>query len=1024
MTIIELRNKRGQKLAAAKAFLESNRTADGFLSEEDDAIYTRLENEITTLGNEIARMERLEALDTELSRPVSAPITAKPEPIAKVDEKTGRASDTYKKAFWNNNRRQPLTPEMKNALNEGADSEGGYLVPDEFESTLVQGLNANTIIRAHAHVITTSSGIHKIPVVASHGSAAWIDEEGAFTESDDSFGQVQLDAHKVGTLIKVSEELLNDAAFNLEAYITSEFVRRIGDKEEEAFLTGNGVSKPTGILNATGGGQVGVTTAKPTEITADELIDLYYSLKAAYRQNAMDEGTRNTILKIAAFVAAIGPALLVIGKLTTGVGKGLQAISSLGKGILTLTSQASLGVGASSSLGSALSALAGPVGIVIAVIAVLVAAFVHLWNTNEEFREKITAIWEGIKAKFQEFAQGIVDRLNALGFDFKDITEVLKALWDGFCSVLGPIFEGAFEVISAVLGTVLDVLTGLLDVFIGIFTGNWDQAWEGVKEIFSGVWEGIKGILTGVFDALKGITETFLGWFGTDWEHVWEDMGKIYKNVWEGIKKFFSNTVKGIKETASKAWDGIKSTAEKVWNAIKNTITGIVDGIKTGVSNAWNALKNAVTGTVNAIKSTVTSVWNAIKSTVVSVADGIKTAVSNAWNSLKSAVTDTVNAIKTTVTNVWNAIKDTVSSIATGIKTAVTNAWNTLKSNVENTVNAVKNTVTNVWNTIKTTVTNVATGIQTAVTNAWNTLKTNVTNTVNAISSTATSVWNSIKTSVTNIANGIQTGVTSTWNTLKTNVSNTINAISSTATSVWNSIKSSVTSIANGIQSGVTSAWNTAKSNVSNAMSGIQSTASSVWNSIKSTVSNVISGIGSSISSGFNSAKSTVSSIFESIKNSISNAINGAKTAVQNAINAIKSAFNFTWSLPKIKLPHITITGSFSLDPPSVPHFSIEWYRKAMENGMILNGPTIFGASGNTLLAGGEAGSETVVGTKSLLDMIRDAVADMAGGTTINYGGVSINLYATENQDIRALADEIEYRLANNITRRKAAYGQ
>ena len=287
MTIIELRNKRGQKLAAAKAFLESNRNADGFLSEEDDAIYTRLENEITTLGNEIARMERLEALDTELSRPVSAPITAKPEPTAKADEKTGRASDAYKKAFWDNARCVPLTPEMKNALQEGAVTEGGYLVPDEFESTLVQGLNANTIIRAHAHVITTSSGIHKIPVVASHGSAAWIDEEGAFTESDDSFGQVQLDAHKVGTLIKVSEELLNDAAFNLEAYITSEFVRRIGDKEEEAFLTGNGVSKPTGILNATGGGQVGVTTAKPTEITADELIDLYYSLKAAYRQNAI-----------------------------------------------------------------------------------------------------------------------------------------------------------------------------------------------------------------------------------------------------------------------------------------------------------------------------------------------------------------------------------------------------------------------------------------------------------------------------------------------------------------------------------------------------------------------------------------------------------------------------------------------------------------------------------------------------------------------------------------------------------------
>ena len=288
MTIIELRNKRAQKLAAAKAFLESNRNADGFLSEEDDAVYTGMENDITNLGREISRMERLETMDAELSRPVNTPITEKPAATKPMDTKTGRASDAYKKAFWNVTRhKDSMTPEMKNALQEGVDSEGGYLVPDEFERTLVQGLNAATVIRANAHVITTSSGLHKIPVVASHGSAAWIDEEGAYTESDDVFGQVQLDAHKVGTIIKVSEELLNDAAFDLEGYISSEFARRIGDKEEEAFLNGNGSSKPTGILNATGGGEVGVTAASATAITADELIDLYFSLKAPYRKNAV-----------------------------------------------------------------------------------------------------------------------------------------------------------------------------------------------------------------------------------------------------------------------------------------------------------------------------------------------------------------------------------------------------------------------------------------------------------------------------------------------------------------------------------------------------------------------------------------------------------------------------------------------------------------------------------------------------------------------------------------------------------------
>ncbi len=288
MTIVELRNKRAKALEAAKAFLESHRNSDGFLSVEDDAVYTGMEDDITNLGKEISRLERLEQMDNELSKPVTAPITEKPERMAKIDEKTGRASDLYKKAFWNQIRsKNPLTPELRNALETGEASEGGYLVPDTFENQLVQALTENGVVRAHARVITTSGGLHKIPVVASHGSASWIDEEGDYIESDESFGQVQLDAHKVGTVIKVSEELLQDSAFDLESYISAEFSRRIGDKEEDAFLNGDGSAKPTGILNASNGGTVGVTAAAAAAITADELVDLYYSLKAPYRKNAV-----------------------------------------------------------------------------------------------------------------------------------------------------------------------------------------------------------------------------------------------------------------------------------------------------------------------------------------------------------------------------------------------------------------------------------------------------------------------------------------------------------------------------------------------------------------------------------------------------------------------------------------------------------------------------------------------------------------------------------------------------------------
>ena len=287
MTIIEMRNKRAKALEAAKAFLESHRDKDGFLSEEDDAIYTRMENDISRLGTEIGRMERMEAMDAELSKPVSAPITEKPA-SAKVDTKVGRAADAYKDAFWNVTRaKNGVSYEVRNALQEGVDSEGGYLVPDEFENTLVQALRHENIVRDHAHVFQTNSGSHKIPVVTTKGTASWIDEEGPIPEGDDTFGQQTIGAHKVGTIIKVSEELLNDSAFDLESYFATEFARRIGDKEEDAFFNGDGVGKPLGVLAETGGAEVGVTTASGTAITADEVINLFYSLKAPYRKKAI-----------------------------------------------------------------------------------------------------------------------------------------------------------------------------------------------------------------------------------------------------------------------------------------------------------------------------------------------------------------------------------------------------------------------------------------------------------------------------------------------------------------------------------------------------------------------------------------------------------------------------------------------------------------------------------------------------------------------------------------------------------------
>ena len=299
--INELRAERAKTWEQAKNFLDSHRNEKGILSAEDTQTYENMEKEIVNLGHEIERQERADALERELNAPVNTPITAKPEGAAKVDSKTGRASDAYKRNFWNAMRMKNPDREIINALREGTDSEGGYLVPDEYEHTLVQALTENNIFRTLAHTINTDSGDRVIPLVTAHGTASWVAEGGSYQESDETFGQITISAHKLGTVIKISEELLNDSAFDLESYMVSEFARRIGNAEEEAFITGNGTGKPTGILNSTGGAQVGHTTATADKITCDELVDMYHALGVPYRKNAvwlMNDSTIQFIRKL------------------------------------------------------------------------------------------------------------------------------------------------------------------------------------------------------------------------------------------------------------------------------------------------------------------------------------------------------------------------------------------------------------------------------------------------------------------------------------------------------------------------------------------------------------------------------------------------------------------------------------------------------------------------------------------------------------------------------------------------------
>ncbi|WP_288820903.1 phage tail tape measure protein [uncultured Allobaculum sp.] len=300
--------------------------------------------------------------------------------------------------------------------------------------------------------------------------------------------------------------------------------------------------------------------------------------------SSLSDGQKEMILVAGGLAAAIGPVLIAIGKMSTG-------LSAL---ITYFGSAETMG----GKLIAALGGISAPVVAVAAAVAALVAAFVHLWNTNEEFRAKITEIWNSIVEAFQNFFQGIVDRLNALGFQFKDITEVLKTLWDGFCAFLAPVFEGAFQFIATTLETILNVLTGLFDVFSGLFTGNWVLLWQGVKEVFEGIWNGIKDWFDNILNTMKDILDVVCGWFGTTWEETWNGIKSFFEGIWDGISGFFSGAVEGIKTAASNAWNWISEKTQSIWNGIK-------DHIINPISDAWNKVSEVFGNIYNWIKDKI-----------------------------------------------------------------------------------------------------------------------------------------------------------------------------------------------------------------------------------------------------------------------------------------------------------------------------------------------------------------------------------------------------------------------------------
>lgn len=774
-----------------------------------------------------------------------------------------------------------------------------------------KGSEAGTAMAAIMRDIT--NGMKDGAIKIGETSVAVMDAQGNFRDLTDILTEVEAATNGMGDAeraVALSSTFTADSTKGLNL-ILNEGMDKIAGYEEELRGASGSAEEMANIMNDNLSGDVAAMNSAFEELG----LKIYDALESKLRAGV--QFITNGVIPAIEWLGGHIPEVTIA---VSGLG---AVVAAMNWG--TISSKIAMVKGALVKLAAALGGVSLPAIAIIAVITAVALAFTNLWKNNEEFRNKITAIWDGIKAKFDEFGQGIVDRLNALGFEFEDITEVMKAVWDGFCEVLAPIFEGVFQQISNILSEALDILTGLFDIFAGIFTGDWDMVWQGVQEVFGAVWDFVVATFENWISTFTSLADTVLGWFGTDWE-----------TVWTNVKTFFSDT----------------------WNAISSFFSGILSGIY-----------SSVTGTMTEIHDTFTNIW-----------DSITGFLSGAWETIKNIVTVGIMAVKEIISAAFQIITLPFRFIWENCKDTVLSIWETIKSVIGEKIDAVKEKIT----TVTTAISNVASA-------AWN-----------AISSTASSLWEGIKGTIGSKIDAAKEKVSTATSAITSVASSAWSSVSSTASSLWSTISSTVSSKISAARSAVSSATSTITSVASAAWSSVSSAASSKWESVRSTISNklssakstvssLMSGITSTMRSGLSSALSTVTGKFSSIYSTISSKMSAARDAVGNAISALKSKFNFSWSLPHLKLPHVSISGSFSINPPSVPHFGISWYK----DGGILTRPTIFGAAGNNLLAGGEAGAEAVVPLATLWDKLETMITSVFNTASTTGGSSGEGLTST-----------------------------
>lgn len=527
---------------------------------------------------------------------------------------------------------------------------------------------------------------------------------------------------------------------------------------------------------------------------------------------------KEQIVKWAAFAAAIGPVLLAVGKLVTGIGNVISVFGKLKTAIPAVK-------GALVAVKGAIAGISAPVVAVVAVIGTLVAAFATLWKTNEEFRNKITAIWNQIKGTFDKLCQGIVDRLNKLGFDFENIGEVLKAIWKGFCDFLAPIFEGVFQNIANTFDTIVNVILGILDFFIAIFTGDWEGAWDAIKGIFESIWNGIVAWFQNIGNTLLGILDAICGWFGTTWDNTWNSIKQFFVDIWNSIVSFFTNII-----------DTIKTSVSNFVTTIINFFAQLPTNIANFITNAWNSVVTWATNMVNKAREMGQNFLNAVVEFFTDLPYKIGHFIGSALTNVALWVVNMVNKAREMGQNFINNVVAFFTQLPGKILQFITSAWNNVTQWATNMVNKAREMGTNFINNVVSFFTQLPGKIQQFISSALNNVTTWVSNMASKARKAGSQFINNVVSFIQQLPGKIKQFLDSAINNLRTWVTRmgqkgkeAVQSLINNVISAASGIASKVMSIGSDIVSGV---WN-----------GIKNAASWFTNQVKDFFSGIVDGV-------------------------------------------------------------------------------------------------------------------------------------------------------------------------------------